>query len=188
MSKREGRKRRLYGEAGGVHILVLALLALGSVAVITVTAFNAAMLYSLNSGIKPLLDTATHAAAMEVDPRQASYGRIVWDSTSGTNAFYRSLQRNLQLDAANQPLAGSPLAAAPIVHKLTYVTAAGYPFDYDVSITLYAGTDRETVRSVRARLYGPSVLAILEVRQHQAGGGADEPVILSSVSSVRPRN
>lgn len=180
-------KTILRNERGGAHILIFALLAMIAMVTIVVTAFNVTVQYAKKDKTKIALDAATHAAALDIDEVQASYGNIVWDPVKGTESFYTYLRKNLRLDASNQPMLGSYVKEPPIIHFLGQVTNPTYPFEYVKSVTVYAGTSKETTRTIHTTIYGPSVVAIMEVRQYMYGESDEEPIILSSVSSIRRR-
>jgi hypothetical protein len=172
---------------GGAAVLVLALLALSLCTVFTVTSFNVSVQYSSRNAIKPILDVATHAASLDIDMEQASFGRIVWDASRGTATFYNYLYRNLKLSSNGQPLSDSRVSGAPIVHVLSSITAASYPYDYSIAVTVRSGSPQQTIRHLQTRIYGPSVVAVVEFNQSQLGGMPPEPIVISSASSIRPR-
>jgi hypothetical protein len=172
---------------GGAHIYIFGLLALGGITVIFITSLNVALQYSNKNHTKPLIDIATHAAALDIDLSEAAQGRITWDINKGTTSFYSYLRNNLHLDSNNMPVQGSYLSDAPIVHYLGLVTNSSYPFTYVKSITLHQSTAQQLVRKIQATLYGPSIVAIVEVQQKMYGQAADEPIVISSVSSIRNR-
>ena len=149
------------------------------------TAFNWMLQTNSTNKTKSLLDHATHAAALHIVPTEAAIGRIVWDSAKGTADFYRYLQLNLKLDGTLEPLPGSHLKHRLIVHHLEHVTNPSYPYVLSRSLTLYNGTLDATVRQVQVTIYGPSIVAIIEVRQPLIGYGRSEPIVLSSVASIR---
>lgn len=174
-------------ERGGAAVLVLALLALSVISVLTVTSFNVSVQYSARNAVKPILDVATHAASLDIDMEQASIGRIVWDATRGTATFYNYLYRNLKLNPDGQPISGSRVSGTPIVHVLSSITAASYPYDYSITVTVRSGSPQQTIRHLQTRIYGPSVVAVVEFNQSQLGGIPSEPIVISSASSIRPR-
>lgn len=133
------------------------------------------------------MDIATHAAALDIDLNEAAQGRITWDPVKGTASFYSYLRKNLVLDSNNNPLPGSYLMTAPIVHYLGLVTNSSYPYNYLKSVTLHPSTSQQVIRNVQATLYGPSIVAIVEVRQKMTGQAVDEPIVISSISSIRNR-
>ncbi|MGI2295533.1 hypothetical protein [Paenibacillus sp. GXUN7292] len=177
----------LQDQRGGVHILVFSLLAIISLTFIWMMALNFMLQSSSMNKSKLALDQATHAAAMEINRQQAARGVLVWNSTQGRDHFYRYLRLNMKLDSLNKPLPESFLNHDPIVHVLEGVTAASYPSQISRSITLYAGTRDQITRNVTVTIYGPSVLAIVEVRQGLMGKRRTEPILISSVSSIRFR-
>jgi len=177
----------LKDSSGGAHVYIFGLLAIGGIMFIFIVALNAMLQYSNQDHTKPLIDIATHAAALDIDPIQAALGHIVWDTSKGTASFYFYLRKNLHLDNYNAPLPGSYLTEALIVHYLGFIMNSAYPYDYFKSITLYAGTSQQTTRTIHTIIYGPSVVAIVEVRQKMFGEAASEPIILSSVASARMR-
>jgi hypothetical protein len=165
----------------------MSLLGLMSCAFIWVIAINW-MLQTYNSNkTKPLIDHATHAASLDFVPSEAALGRLVWDTTAGTNDFYKYLRMNLKLDSSNNPVAGSHLMQAPVVHDFEFVSNPTYPYVLNRSLIVYAGSTNETIRNVNVTIYGPSIVAIVEVRQNLIGLGRSEPIVLSSVASVRFR-
>lgn len=173
--------------SGGVHIYIFGLMAIGAITIIFITSLNIAFQYTNKDHTKQLIDIATHAAALDIDPVQAALGRIVWDTNKGTASFYNYFRKNLHLDGNNIPLQGSYLTATPIVHYLGFVTNSNYPFTYTKIITLYPGTAQQTTRSIHTILYGPSIVAMVEVNQKMYGQGTNEPIFISSVSSMRKR-
>jgi hypothetical protein len=177
----------LRSERGGVHILLTALLAIVPAVLLWGTAWNWLLHAHTISKSKPMLDQATRAASMSIDPVQAAMGRIVWNATEGRAEFYRYLRLNFKLAADLSPLPGSPLEAAPIIHRLEYVESPSYPYTLTRTVTVHAGTARQTTRSVKVTLYGPSVVGIIELSRTQLGQGREEPIVLSSVASVRFR-
>ncbi|MEK8132237.1 hypothetical protein WMW72_30495 [Paenibacillus filicis] len=178
---------RFRSERGGVHILLMALLAIIPAVLLWGTAWNWLLHAHTISKSKPMLDQATRAASMSIDPVQASMGRIVWNETEGRSEFFRYLRLNFKLAADLKPLPGSPMDAAPVIHRLEYAESPAYPSTLTRSITVHAGSDRQTTRSVQVTLYGPSVVAIMEFGRQQLGQGREEPIVLSSVASVRFR-
>lgn len=172
-------------EHGGAHILVFVLLASTMLVLINIIALNWMMQSSVHGKTKTALDQATRAAAMDVDEIEKARGRIVWDTLNGTSNFYKYLRLNMNLDTSNNPLTGSYLTTAPVVHVFEEVSAPSYPHSINRSITLYPGTQDETTRNVAVTIYGPSILAIVEVRQPMIGLNRSEPLVLSSVSSIR---
>lgn len=174
-------------EEGGAHVYIFGLLAIGAMIVIFIISLNMALEYANKNHTKPSIDIATHAAALDVDLVQAALGRIVWDTTKGTASFYTYLRKNLHLDNQNMPIQGSYLTLAPTVHFLGFVTNSNYPYTYTKIVTLYAGTAKQTVRTVHTTLYGPSIVAIVEVNQKMYGQAGDEPIVISSVASIRKR-
>jgi hypothetical protein len=177
----------LQDSRGGAHVYIFGLLALGGITIIFIISLNIALEYTNKNRSKPLVDIATHAAALDIDLSEAAQGRITWDTIKGTASFYSYLRKNLHLDSNNMPVQGSYLSVAPIVHYLGLVTNSSYPYIYVKSITLHPSTNQQVVRNIQATLYGPSVVAIVEVQQKMYGQAADEPIVFSSVSSIRTR-
>lgn len=177
----------LRNEYGGAHIYIFGLLALGGMTVIFIVSLNVALQYTSKDHTKPLIDIATHAAALDIDLSEAAEGRITWDVNKGTASFYSYLRKNLHLDPNNMPEQGSYLSVAPIVHYLGLVTNSSYPFTYVKSITLHQSSAQQLTRKIQTKLYGPSVVAIVEVQQKMYGQAVDEPIVISSVSSIRYR-
>jgi len=179
------RARVRTDERGGAHVLLLALL--GAVfAVLLLTTSIDWMLQSANKTKSKLaLDRATHAAAAHVNLDEAMYGRLSWDVAAGRDEFLRFLRLNFGLDAEGEPVAGGRLEQAPVVHLLEFVSAGTYPATVARTVVVDEGTNSETRRTIDVTIYGPSVVAIVEV--HQRVRGRLEPVVLSSVASVRFR-
>jgi hypothetical protein len=177
----------LQNSQGGTHVYIFGLLALGGILILFIISLNIALQYTNKNHTKPIIDIATHAAALDIDLNEAAQGRIVWDTNKGTASFYSYLRKNLHLDNNNIPLQGSYLTIAPIVHYLGLVSNSSYPFTYVKSITLHPSSAQQTVRRIQAILYGPSVVAVVEVQQKMYGQIADEPIVISSVSSIRNR-
>ncbi|MCL6457952.1 MAG: hypothetical protein K6T85_08095 [Gorillibacterium sp.] len=174
-------------EQGGIHILVLGLLAIITLTVIGLASVNWGIHTLSMNKAKPLLDQSTRAAALNIDSSAAVLGLINWNEAKARNDFYRYLQLNFRLDDNNQPLGHSFIATEPVVHVLEFVTAAQYPHALHQSISLYPGGTDATIRMVDVTLYGPSVLAIVEFRIRRLGSSQLEPLVISSVSSVRFR-
>jgi hypothetical protein len=152
-----------------------------------VVLFNWMLQTVVTDKTKPLIDHATHAAALDIDPVQAAKGLLVWNRTAGTNSFYKYLQLNMKLDSVNNPVVGSYLSQVPVIHVLEFVTNSSYPFVIHRSITANPSTSLQVTRNVDVTIYGPSVLAIVQIRQNLIGLGRQEPIVLSSVASVRFR-
>jgi hypothetical protein len=172
---------------GGAHVYIFGLMAVGGILIIFIISLNIALEYTNKDHTKPLIDIATHAASLDIDLNEAAQGRIVWDINKGTASFYSYFRKNLHLDSNNIPQQGSYLTNVPTVHYLGYVTNDSYPFIYSKSIMLHQSTSKETVRTIQTTLYGPSVVAIVEVQQKMYGHVQDEPIVVSSVSSMRNR-
>ncbi len=172
-------------ERGGAHVLLFAMLAATCAVLLLVTSVGWMTQSANKTKSKLALDRATHAAALHIDRMEAAYGRLVWVEAAGRAEFERFLRLNFGLDAAGEPLAGGRLEAAPVVHRLEFVTAASYPATIRREVVARAGTAQETTRRVDVTVYGPSVVAIVEV--HQRIRGELEPIVLSSVASVRFR-
>jgi hypothetical protein len=177
----------LQDSRGGAHVYIFGLLALCGITIIFIISLNVALQYTNKNQTKPFIDIATHAAALDIDLIEAAQGRITWDVNKGTASFYSYMRKNLHLDSNNVPVQGSYLSGAPIVHYLGLVTNSSYPYTYVKSINLHQSTSQQLVRKIQATLYGPSVVAIVEVQQKMYGQAADEPIVISSVSSIRTR-
>jgi len=183
-------KRRLASdERGAVHLLLFALLAIVAISWIWITSFNWMYQTFAINRIKPALDIATRAAASNRDAQQALQGKLVWDQTNGTSDFYKYLQLNLHLDGANTPTSGSFVTSSSpvVVRDLEFVTLPSYPATLTRSISIYASTTNATTRNVSVTIYGPSVIAIVEVTLQNMGFGNSFPVIIPSVGSIRKR-
>ncbi|HZG78893.1 MAG TPA: hypothetical protein VEZ72_23780 [Paenibacillus sp.] len=172
-------------ERGGAHVLLFALLAAMCAVMLLATSIGWMTLSANKTKSKLALDRSTHAAAQRIDLMEAAHGRLVWDETAGRAEFERFLRLNFGLDAAGQPTEGSRLDAAPVVHRLEFVTAPAYPATIRRTVVAREGTEQATTRRVDVTVYGPSVVAIVEV--HQLVRGGLEPIVLSSVASVRFR-
>jgi|GEM_PF-2258338 len=172
-------------ERGGAHIALFALLAVGFTVLLFVTSVQWMLQSSNKTVIKLALDRSTHAAALRYDPLEAAYGRLVWDERQGEDDFYVTLRQNLKLDSLGNPQTGSRLESAPVVHLLEFMTAPAYPAELRRTVIVNAGHETETIRNVEVTIYGPSVVAVVEV--HQRVRGKLEPIVLSSVASVRFR-
>ncbi|WP_233532393.1 hypothetical protein [Paenibacillus alkalitolerans] len=177
----------LRDERGGAHVLLFGLMAV----IFSVALFVVSLDWMLQSANKTktklVLDRAAHAAAINIDPMEAAYGRLVWDQAAGTADFYKYLHMNMRLDSQGKPQTGSYLTEAPVVHMLQFVSAPSYPVVLHQSVVVRAGTAEETVRNVDVTVYGPSVIAVVEVHHRVTGTGRVEPIVLSSVASVRFR-
>jgi len=178
----------LRNERGGIQVLILGLFAVAAMILLFVVSVNVSLHMAARGGAKDYLDIATAAAALDIDETEASYGRLVWNETKGTATFYKYLQLTFRLDSNNEPQSGSFLRKAPVIHYLGFVTNASYPYTYTKSIKVHGDTDKETIRSIEATLYGPSVVAIVEIEQNMYGESDAEPIVIPSVSSIRPRN
>jgi hypothetical protein len=182
------RNRVLFREQrGGVHIILFTLLSILATVWMWIVLFNWMLQTVVTDKTKPLIDHATHAAALDIDPVQAAKGLLVWNSTAGTNSFYKYLQLNMKLDSVNNPVVGSYLGQAPVIHVLEFVTNSSYPFVIHRSITANPSTSLQVTRNVDVTIYGPSIVAIVQIRQNLIGLGRQEPIVLSSVASVRFR-
>jgi hypothetical protein len=177
----------LKNERGGAHILIFVLLASMSIVWVDITTLNWMQLTTITNKTKVRLDLATQAAASNVNRTQAARGIITWDTSNGTADFYKYLQLNLKLDSSNNPIAGSYLLQNPIVQYLAFISNATYPYVFNKTITLYPSTPDQTIRNISVTLYGPSVVAIMEVRHHLMGTNRTVPIIQSSVASLRYR-
>jgi hypothetical protein len=177
----------IQNERGEAHILLFALVGIVAAVLIWCTILNWMMQISTTNKTKNLLDHATSAAATNINVLQQLQGKIVWDTVAGTNDFYKYLRLNLKLDSLNVPQAGSYLSITPIVQDLEFVTAVTYPSVIHRTVTLYASTADQIVRHVDVTIYGPSIIAIIEVRQNLIGLGRSEPILIPSVASARFR-
>ncbi|CAG7651343.1 hypothetical protein ACFQI7_27425 [Paenibacillus allorhizosphaerae] len=174
-------------QRGGVHILLFSLLAILAMIWMWVVVVNWMLQTVVTDKTKPLLDHATHAASLDIDPVLAAKGSLVWNTVAGTNSFYKYLRLNMRLDSTNTPVNGSYLSQAPVVHYLEFVTNPSYPFIIHRSIVANGGTSMQVTRNVDVTIYGPSIVAIVEIRQNLIGFGRQEPIVISSVASVRFR-
>ncbi|RED75978.1 hypothetical protein [Cohnella phaseoli] len=172
---------------GGTHVLVFVLFSAILIALIWAVSINWILQVSSSHKLKPALDQATKAAAADVNEIEKARGRLVWDSGAGTKNFYKYLRLNLRLDNDDQPQNDSFLTSKPIVHVLEAVTANSYPFFYQKSISVNSGTDHEVTRNIAVTIYGPSVVAIVEIKQPLLGFSRSEPIVKSSVSNIRFR-
>jgi hypothetical protein len=181
-----GELRRLAADdRGGIHIALFCLMGLAVSAVIAASAVSW-MLQSYNvTKTKASLDHALDAASLDINRTEASLGRLVWDSPKGTATFYTYFRKNLRLDSSNMPQPGSYLTQPPIVHHLEFVTSTEYPYLLRRSITVYGDTADEVTRQVEVTIYGPSIVAIVEVRQRLIGQHRSEPIVVSGASNVR---
>lgn len=173
-------------ERGGAGVLLFGLLGLVCCVLLFLVSTQWMMFTHHKTKTKLVLDRAAHAASLNVDPEEAVYGRLVWDARAGAADFERYLALNLRLNESGAPSDASPVAAPPIVHSLEFVALPVYPGRVARTVVVDAGAPTETVRSVDALIYGPSVVAFVEVRPRMIGGRS-EPLVLSSVASVRFR-
>lgn len=188
MRKRAARLRAFRrNEQGGMAILLIALLAVVSLTALWLMTFNWGRQTLILNKTKPIVDQATRAASLDVDPGELGEGRLAWDEAAGAASFRTYLYRNLRLNADGAPEDDSPLDRPPVVHTLEFVAAPSYPFKLHRSVTLHAGTGEETTRGVDVTLYGPSVFAVVEFFFRGLGESREEPVVISSVSSIRYR-
>lgn len=179
--------RWVANERGGAHVLVFGLLALLFAVALLLVSMNWMLQSSAKTKTKLALDQATQAAATNVDPIEAAYGRLVWDEEAGEADFYRYLAMNLRLDGQGRPTERSYAAAPPVVHLLEFVTSPTYPAVITRSVSVGAGGPQETTRNVQVTVYGPSVVAVVEVHQRLIGRDELESIVLPSVASVRFR-
>jgi hypothetical protein len=158
-------------ERGGAHILIFVLF----VILFMVSVLLVSMQWMLQSANKTksklALDRAVHAASLSIDVMEAAQGRIVWDEWAGEENFDQYLNLNF--------LHREP----PIVHLLEFVTNSTYPYTLERTVVINA--TKGLTRNVDVTIYGPSVVAIIEVQQ--LGWGKSESIMLSSVASVRFR-
>lgn len=180
-------KEKSAEEDGAVHILLFSLFVIAFIITCIVVTFNLAMQITVTNNTKLALDTATKAAALDIKIEEAIQGRIVWDSTKGVNSFYKFLRLNMNLDNSNNPLENSFLKRQPKIRMLEEVTASSYPENIERKIKLYEGTENEITREIKVTIYGPSVVSIIEVEHPYIGLGRAEPVLVSSVASIRFR-
>ncbi|MCI3922648.1 hypothetical protein MO973_20660 [Paenibacillus sp. TRM 82003] len=173
-------------ERGGAGVLMFGLLGIGCCLLLFVVSVQWMLFTHHKTKTKLVLDRASHAASLHIDPSEAAYGRLAWDVSGGTADFDRYLRMNLRLNADGTPSAASPVSVPPIVHSLEFVALPTYPGRVVRSIVVDPGARTETVRTVDAWIYGPSVVAVVEVRP-RAIGGRDDPLVLSSVASARFR-
>jgi hypothetical protein len=174
-------------ERGGMAVLLLGLLAILTLTAVWLASVNWGHYTLALDKAKPMVDQATRAASLDVDPVEVGQGRLVWNEAAGRQTFYTYLYRNLQLDSDGNPQPGSILTDPPKVQALEFVTSARYPVKLHRSVTLDPGTSKETVRGVDVTIYGPSVLAIVELSIRTIGRSGTEQIVLSSVSSIRYR-
>lgn len=174
-------------ERGGAAVLLLALLAILSLTAIWLASVNWSKQTLGVNKAKPILDLATRAASLDIDREALGEGKLVWDEEAGRRSFTAYLNANLRLNDDGSPLAGSMLAQKPVIHTLEFVSAPAYPVSLHRSLILYEGSADETVRTIDVTVYGPSVVAIAEFRISAIGSGNLEPIVMSSVSSVRYR-
>ncbi|MBC8079092.1 MAG: hypothetical protein H7X86_02020 [Gorillibacterium sp.] len=174
-------------EQGGIHVLAMGLLAIITLAVVGLASINWGIQTLTISKAKPLLDQSTRAAALNIDSNAMVMGLIQWNEADGKADFYRYLQLNFRLNENNQPLRNSFIATEPVVHVLEFITASQYPYSLHRSISLYSGGTKATIRTVDVTIYGPSVLAIVEFNRKKLGSSELEPIVVSSVASIRHR-
>ncbi|WP_230876197.1 hypothetical protein [Paenibacillus validus] len=174
-------------EQGGLHLVLFALLGVAAASFLWVVAWNWLLHGHSLSRAKPLLDHAVRAASLQLDPGEAALGRLVWDEAAGRDHFLRYLRLNFKLNGDLTPQPGSPLESAPVVHRLEFVTHSTYPYELVRSVTVREGGNLQTTRNVRVTIYGPSVVAVVELERSLLGLGRKEPIVLSSVASVRFR-
>src|SRR5690606_20937718 len=124
---------------------------------------------------KLALDRATHAAALYTDPEERMYGRLVWDMAGGEEAFGRFLQLNFNLNEDMTPGDGSRLEVPPVVQVLEFVPADASPVSRDRPGIVGGGAYGTTTRRGEVAVYGPSVVAIIEV--HRRVRGQLEPIV-----------
>lgn len=125
-------------------------------------------LHALFQG-KHAVNRAAHAAAQQIDPNRLKEGIVAIDPAAAEASAFLYLQRNLRLDAANEPLPGTfwrtraEVLAMEIVNEdrtfpYTYVNA-----DYDYAVTLRKPGVVLIVRLVYPRIYtvlGPIIWEI----------------------------
>jgi len=185
-AKLMSKKETLLGnERGSAHVLLFALLAAVFGVLMFVTSIEWMLQSANRTKSKLALDRAAHAAAVHVDRTEAAFGRLAWDEEAGRAEFERFMRLNFRLGPDGRPEEGSWLEFPPVVHWLEFVEASAYPATIRRTVVAHEGETNETTRSVDVTIYGPSVVAILEV--HQRVRGQPEPIVLSSVASVRFR-
>lgn len=102
---------------------------------------------------KHAVNRAAHAAAQQVDLDQLKTGIVAIDSTAAKAAAALYLQRNLRLDAANEPLPGSFWRSRVEVVALEVINAdQSFPYTY-----VHAGHDYEVT------LQRPGVVMIIRL-------------------------
>ena len=175
----------LANERGSAHVLLFALLAAVFGVLLFVTSIEWMLQSANKTKSKLALDRAAHAAAVHVDLTEAAFGRLAWDEDAGRAEFDRFMRLNFGLGADGRPTDGSWLEFPPVVHRLEFVEAPAYPATIRRTVVTHEGETTETTRHVDVTVYGPSVVAIVEV--HQRVRGEPEPIVLSSVASVRFR-
>lgn len=171
-------------ERGSAHILVLVLGMIPFLLLLFVVLWQQGQSSSLKTLTKLAIDRATHAASLYFDSNAWAMGEWVWDEAEGRKAFLDSLQKNLYLDASLQPLGSrSRLSAKPIIHELTFVTQDTYPMRWQRTYPVLDGDGQWIQRRIDVVLYGPAVVAVVEVRSRIAT--IDRSVLLTSVAGVR---
>ena len=158
-------------ERGGAHILIFVLFVILFIVTVLLVSMQWMMQSANKTKSKLALDRAVHAASLSIDAMEAAQGRIVWDEWAGEEAFDEYLNLNFLY------------REAPIVHLLEFVTHSTYPFTLERMIVIDVA--KGLTRNVDVTVYGPSVVAIIEVQQ--IGWGKSESIVLSSVASVRFR-
>lgn len=178
-----------HDQTGSVHILVIGLFSLMMSILFFIVSFNWMHQIASINQVKPALDHATRAAALDIDMEEAVQGRLVWDQVKGTESFFKYLKLNLELDSELQPLASSYLALGhPLtIRSLEYITAPSYPASISRSVTIHKDSSNETERDVKVTIYGPSILAVIEFQLKNLGQSETYSELIPSVSSVRLR-
>lgn len=124
---------------------------------------------AVRSLLKDAGNFAVHDAALQLDDRQLSEGRIRIDEDQAYAVFTETLARNLGLNGTLEPMAGSRLHSRVRILKFDIVDGgAGIVFPY-----VYEDSEFGIVKL----LQGPSVVAVIET---------EHPLLSARSHNVQP--
>lgn len=108
-----------------------------------------------NERLKNAVNYAAHDASLQVDRTELARGRIVFDKDTAEEAFKKTLQENLFLDAELNPKPNTLFKEKLSVIHTDYIdnsTITDYPYFYE-----------ETNYGIHHWIYGPAVVFAIEV-------------------------
>ena len=111
---------------------------------------------------KHAVNRAAHAAAQQIDKQKLKEGIVSIDPESARNAAMQYLQRNLRLDAANEPLPGTFWRSRAEVLELEIVNDDRvFPYTYSNASYNYTVTLDKPGVVLIVRLVYPRTFAVL---------------------------